>query len=129
MRETLCTHLCCPDCRSDLDLDSHEQDDAEILSGTLSCPACDQRWPIVRGVPRFVPDDLPRDVRHTARNFGTSWRIWNDIDDDRYRRQLLEWLPLLSPDDVRNRTLLDGGCGKGRHLRVMAGFGAPRGHR
>ena len=124
MRETLCNHLCCPECGSDLDLEPDEIDDDEILSGSLSCPSCEQRWPIVRGVPRFVPDDLPRDVRHTARNFGTSWRIWNDIDDDRYRRQLLEWLPLLSPDDVRNRTLLDGGCGKGRHLRVMAGFGA-----
>lgn len=124
MRETLCNHLCCPECGSDLDLEPDELDDGEILSGSLSCPSCEQRWPIVRGVPRFVPDDLPRDVRHTARNFGTSWRIWNDIDDDRYRRQLLDWLPFLSPQDVRDRTVLDGGCGKGRHLRVMAGFGA-----
>ncbi len=124
MRDTLCKHLCCPDCRGDLVLEPTERDGLEIITGTLSCPPCGERWPIVRGVPRFVGDELTGDVRHTAKNFGTSWKIWSDIDDDRYRAQLLEWMPSLSPDDIKGKTLLDGGCGKGRHLRVMAGFGA-----
>ena len=36
MRETLCKLLCCPDCGSDLGLDPDDQDDGEILSGTLT---------------------------------------------------------------------------------------------
>ncbi len=124
MRITLVKHLCCPDCRSDLVVDPGVCDGDEIVTGSLSCPPCGERWPIVRGVPRFVGDELSGDIRHTARNFGTSWKIWNDIDDDRYRRQLMAWMPYLSSDDVKGRTLLDGGCGKGRHLRVMAGFDA-----
>jgi SAM-dependent methyltransferase len=75
-------------------------------------------------VPRFVGDELSGDVRHTAKNFGASWKIWNSIDDDRYHTQLLRWMPSLSPGDVAGKTLLDGGCGKGRHLRVMAGLDA-----
>lgn len=124
MRDTLCEHLCCPDCRSSLGLEPGRRDGDEIVTGDLRCAACEHRWPIVRGVPRFVGGELSDDVRHTARNFGASWKMWSDIDDDRYRGQLLGWMPFLSPDDVKGATLLDGGCGKGRHLRVMAGFGA-----
>ena len=97
MRDTLCKHLCCADCRGPLVLEPGERDGDEIISGTLSCGKCEQRWPIVRGVPRFVGDELSGDVRHTAKNFGTSWKIWNSIDDDRYHAQLLRWMPSLSP--------------------------------
>ena len=124
MRETLCRHLCCPECRSDLELHQGELDDDEIMTGSLFCPACGGDYPIVGGVARFVGDRLPGQLGHTARNFGTSWKIWREIDDERYRKQMLKWLPALEPESYRDKTLLDVGCGKGRHLRVTAGFGA-----
>ncbi|MHC4801681.1 MAG: methyltransferase domain-containing protein [Planctomycetota bacterium] len=124
MRETLCRHLCCPECRSDLELRRGELDGDEIMTGSLSCPDCRKDYPIVGGVARFVGEDLSGALRRTARNFGTSWKIWCEIDDDRYRKQMMAWLPALEPEDYRDKTLLDTGCGKGRHLRIVAGFGA-----
>ncbi|MHC5007465.1 MAG: methyltransferase domain-containing protein [Planctomycetota bacterium] len=124
MRDTLCRHLCCPECRSDLDLQRGEQDGDEILTGSLDCSACGRRYGIVGGVARFVGEGLSGDLEHTARNFGTSWKIWSEIDDERYRKQMLAWLPAMRAGDFQGKTLLDAGCGKGRHLRIVAGFGA-----
>ena len=93
MRDTLCKHLCCPDCRSDLVLEPGVRDGDEIMTGSFSCAACGGRWPIVRGVPRFGGDELSGDVRHTARNFGASWKFWSDIDDDLYLAHILRWIP------------------------------------
>ncbi len=124
MRQTLCQYLECPVCRSGLKLSAGESDGDEILDGDFTCTGCGRITPIVGGVPRFIPKDLSHDVQHTARNFGASWKIWREIDDVRYRRQLLQWLPSLVPQDVEGKTVLDAGCGKGRHLRTMAQLGA-----
>ena len=40
MRDTLCDHLGCPDCRRVLVLEVTERDGEEILAGTLGCAAC-----------------------------------------------------------------------------------------
>lgn len=87
MREALCQFVVCPGCGGDLAVEAAETDGDEILSGDLVCAGCGRRVPVAGGVPRFLTGDLARDVEHTARNFGASWKIWRDIHDDRYRRQ------------------------------------------
>lgn len=124
MREGLLNYLRCPLCRGRLDLQAGERDGPHILSGTLSCAACRRDFPILAGVPRMLPGELPADLALTARNFGESWKIWKDIHDERYRWQFLRWLQPLQPADFQDRVILDAGCGKGRHLRVVAQFGA-----
>lgn len=122
MRTSLLAHLCCPGCRCDLELQPGRRQGSEIITGTLRC-RCGEAYEIRDGVPRFVRA-LTGQQAHTARNFGTSWKIWRGIDEERYRWQLLNWLPPLEPDDFRDRRVLDVGCGKGRHLRLTAKFGA-----
>jgi len=94
------------------------------MQGSLGCSACQHDFPITGGVPRLLSRELPPDVAHTARNFGRSWRLWRQIDDERYRWQFLRWMQPLQPADFAGRRVLDMGCGKGRHLRVVAQFGA-----
>ena len=94
------------------------------MQGRLRCPACDRDYPIAGGVPRLLARELPPDMARTARNFAQSWRLWNQIDDERYRWQFLRWMQPLQPADFAGRIVLDMGCGKGRHLRVAAQFGA-----
>jgi len=124
MRDGLLAYLRCPLCRGDLSLSADEREGPHIMQGHLHCCACQHDYPIARGVPRLLARELPPDMAHTARNFGKSWRLWSQIDDDRYRWQFLRWMQPLGPANFADRLVLDMGCGKGRHLRVVAQFGA-----
>ena len=79
--------LCCCNCRCNLSLEARRKEGPEVMEGTLTCHGCGAAYPITNGVPRFLPSDLAADVRHTARNFGASWKIWHGIDDGKYERQ------------------------------------------
>ncbi len=94
------------------------------MRGRLRCASCPRDYPILGGVPRLLSGALPPDMAHTAHNFGQSWRMWNQIDDERYRWQFLRWVQPLQPTDFADRLVLDMGCGKGRHLRVASLLGA-----
>ena len=50
--------LACPVCKGDLELSVEEQDEEEIVSGSLYCSKCDERYPIVDRIPNLLPKDL-----------------------------------------------------------------------
>ncbi|MDF1557855.1 MAG: methytransferase partner Trm112 [ANME-2 cluster archaeon] len=50
--------LCCPMCKSDLVLTVDEEDDKEIISGSLFCEKCNEHYPIEDGIPNMLPPDL-----------------------------------------------------------------------
>ena len=58
MQEDLMEILCCPLDKHDLDLDVTEQDDEEILTGTLTCTECGEGYPIEDGIPNLLPPDM-----------------------------------------------------------------------
>lgn len=58
MQEDLMEILCCPLDKHDLDLDVTEQDDEEILTGTLTCTECGEAYPIEDGIPNLLPPDM-----------------------------------------------------------------------
>ncbi len=64
MRTELLDIIACPVCKGALTLqaDSVAGDDAvipgEVLSGTLNCPPCDERYPITDGIPNLLPPDM-----------------------------------------------------------------------
>ena len=59
----------------------------------------------------------------TVRQFGASWQIHDHLEDY-FEQQFLDWVAPLGRDDFRDRVVLDAGCGKGRHSRVIAKWGA-----
>lgn len=70
MHEPHVDHLCCPACTGGLQLADAERDAAaRIESGNLVCAGCSESYPIVRGIPRFVP------VENYATSFGVQWLL------------------------------------------------------
>jgi SAM-dependent methyltransferase len=123
MRERLLEWLVCPVCEGGLALRDAGGRDGEIDDGVLRCEGCDGRYPIVRGIPRMVPDGVGAAAAATAERFGYEWTRFAEIRPE-YREQFLGWIAPVGPDAFAGRRVVDGGCGKGRHLRLAAEFGA-----
>lgn len=121
MKETLCQYLACPECGGDLSLRIEDREDAEIISGALACGDCPRAWPIQGGIPRFAA--LDEDQRETAENFGAQWLEFDHLGEH-HKQQFLDWIAPVTPEFVKGKVVLEGGCGKGRHTRLIGSWGA-----
>jgi uncharacterized protein YbaR (Trm112 family) len=45
-------------CKGDLVLAVDEEDDKEIIKGSLFCGKCNEYYPIEEGIPNMLPPDL-----------------------------------------------------------------------
>ena len=62
MRRDLVEILVCPMCQGELLLTVDEENDQEIVRGTLFCARCDERYPIEDTIPNLLPPDLRRQM-------------------------------------------------------------------
>lgn len=123
MKADLVHLLQCPACRGHLDLIGVDHAEGEIESGRLRCQVCMKTFPVVRGVPRFVPTD------NYAQSFSLQWdrfrttqldsRTGLPISRDRFLRQS-GW----DPGELEGARVLDVGCGAGRFAEVALSYGA-----
>ncbi|MDQ3489960.1 MAG: methyltransferase domain-containing protein [Acidobacteriota bacterium] len=125
MKEKLLDLLACPTCGGDLLLAyASKYDGKEIIEGVLTCKKCGREYEVVRGVPRFVDlTKIEEDKAETAENFGWQWTHFTQ-EDAKYSEQLLGWLQPVKPEFFSGRIVLEGGCGKGRHTKLAAEWGA-----
>jgi len=49
--------LACPVCKGELELTVKEENEKEIVSGSLYCRKCDERYPIVDTIPNLLPPE------------------------------------------------------------------------
>jgi len=88
--------------------------------------------PVVGGIPRFVRPSSDRAEERTRRAFEIEWqrfggeeRIYGGTAAESMRLLFDEFgQPELTPQWVKGRRVLDGGCGHGRYVRGMAELGA-----
>ncbi len=125
MREKLLELLACPNCGGDILLAyASKYEDKQIIEAVLSCKKCEREYKVVRGVPRFADlDKIEQDKLETAENFGWQWTHFTQ-EDAKYNEQFLGWLQPVKPDFFRDKLVLEGGCGKGRHTSLAAKWGA-----
>ena len=126
----------------------------EIIEGKLTCPACGHHYPIVKGIPRLLPETLLResllnyhpdfldrrgdefsipvknrtgtDRKKTATMHAFSYQ-WTTFTEnmDYFKELFLGFVrPFLDEADFKDRLVLEVGCGSGRPASVAAGFGA-----
>lgn len=125
MKPTLVDYLSCPSCSGAIVLQSAAHEEGlEIIEGALACGSCARKFPIVRGIPRFAsPENLEPDKAATAENFGWQWQHFTH-GDELYAEQFLGWIAPVRPEFFKDKLILEGGCGKGRHTLLAAGWGA-----
>lgn len=123
MRKSLLEYLCCPDCKGELELQVTAFSGEEITEGEVRCPACASGWPIRGGIPRFVSFETGDAHQQTAINFGEQWLVFDHVSEH-HRQQFRDWIAPVTPEFVRGRVVLEGGCGKGRHTRQIGEWGA-----
>jgi len=125
VKERLLQYLCCPACSGAVEVaDVERRDASEIMEAELSCASCRTRWPVVRGVPRFASiEGVAEDKAATAERFGWQWQHFTQTDE-KYEQQFLGWLAPVRPEFFKDKLVLEGGCGKGRHTQLAAQWGA-----
>lgn len=125
MKEKLLDLLACPTCGGDILLAvAIVYEGKEIIDGVLTCRKCTREYKVVRGVPRFVDlGKIEEDKAATAENFGWQWTNFTQ-EDPKYNEQFLGWLQPVKPDFFKDKIVLEGGCGKGRHTKLAAEWGA-----
>jgi SAM-dependent methyltransferase len=125
MKERLLHFLSCPLCDRAVEIDATSQrDGAEIIEAELACRSCRARWPVTRGIPRFADLGLVNEEKAaTAARFGWQWQHFTQTDE-KYEQQFLGWIAPVTPEFFRNKIVLEGGCGKGRHTRIASEYGA-----
>lgn len=58
MKKDLLDILACPVCKGPLELSVEEEDEKEVITGTLSCARCSQHYPIREAIPNLLPPEL-----------------------------------------------------------------------
>ena len=125
MKEKLLDLLACPTCGGDILLAyASKYDGKEIIDAVLTCKKCTREYKVVRGVPRFADlGKIEEDKAATAENFGWQWTNFTQ-EDPKYNDQFLGWLQPVKQDFFKDKIILEGGCGKGRHTKLAAEWGA-----
>jgi SAM-dependent methyltransferase len=125
VKERLLDLLACPFCGGDILLAyASKYEEKEIIDAVLTCKKCTREYKVVRGVPRFADlGKMEKDKAETAENFGWQWTHFTQ-EDPKYNDQFLGWLRPVTPDFFEGQVVLEGGCGKGRHTKLAAEWGA-----
>src|SRR3954468_11188570 len=114
--------LCCPESREPLTLHADRTlASGMVLSGELRS-ASGKRYPIVRGIPRFVA------AEQYASSFGFEWTRWPRVQFESenvgrpmegHTTRMWERITGAGLGDVAGKTIVDFGCGPGRFLDVV----------
>jgi ubiquinone/menaquinone biosynthesis C-methylase UbiE len=102
--------------------DAEGPDRDQIDSGVLECRGCGRSYPVVRGIPRFVP------TANYAGSFGFQWNRHAQTQLDSHSCLTIShdrlWAALGGKADLAGLRVLEAGSGAGRFTEVLAASGA-----
>ena len=58
MKKELMDILACPMCKNPLELTVEEEDDKEVINGSLYCANCSENYPIKGAIPNLLPPEV-----------------------------------------------------------------------
>ncbi len=123
MKIELLNFLRCPSSRQGLKLEDPNANLTDIEDGWLVSEDGQQRYPVLKGIPRFVPQS------NYADNFGMQWNHFRLTQLDSYSGQPISterfWQATgWKPEQLKDQWVLDAGCGAGRFAEVALLAGA-----
>ncbi|MFH1353953.1 MAG: methyltransferase domain-containing protein [bacterium] len=129
MRHQHLEYLTDPATGQPLTLTIYDQQGPHIISGLLASPS--HRYPIIDGIPRLTPQSqLKKDAafnthqKKTADSFSYEWN--NIYQENEFEKQnFLHFLgPFIKACNLKDKKILDAGCGSGRFAKQAALCGA-----
>lgn len=151
MRKRLLNFINCPVCKKDLSIKVFKEDNGEVKQGLLFC-SCGQSFPIIENIPRILVGDLRMSIyeqfpdffkkykdflpkeklnkkikdnnlkKKTSKSFGYQWQKFPTVLKEWEKNFKFYFEPLKSFDLLKDKTILDAGCGNGRHSYYVAKF-------
>ncbi len=151
MKQRLLSLLTCPSCSGTLSLEVWEMSATEIVEGLLHCQ-CGEAFPIIGGVPRILPGSLRSELHKdyasffaansrrlppcllpdaesgvtvagkTQRSFGFEWTKFSMMRSQ-WERNFWGYMAPHAAEFLQGKTILDAGCGMGRHLYYASRHG------
>lgn len=130
MKLSALDHIACLHCLSKLNLNPEFSRDPdhqeEIYEGTLTCSneSCRKQFRLSGGVPRMVDEGTSSatDIR-TGKSFAAEWKRFARMDE-RYKQQFYDWIAPVEEPFLKDKLVLECGCGKGRHAKIIHESGA-----
>ena len=103
----------------------------EITEGTLHCSSCNAEYPVIKKVPRMIPDLDHEGAQQVRNRFEFQWESWGAEEkifgrtQDENTEYILKGHSSLNGEKFFDGKLaLDGGCGHGRFLKSFSSLGA-----
>ncbi|MFH1902561.1 MAG: methyltransferase domain-containing protein [Candidatus Omnitrophota bacterium] len=98
------------------------QENGSVCEGEFVCRACGMHYPVISGIPRFVPTE------NYAGSFGYQWNIHRKTQLDSYTGLPLSRKRLFAvsqwSENLQGQQILEAGSGAGRFTEVLLKTGA-----
>ena len=120
MQTKLLEVLACPNCEGDFTCTATQTDESgEVVEGRLHCSNEGHEFPIVDGIPRFVPAD------NYAASFGYQWNRFkleqiDSANGTKLSAQRFYAETGWTKEWLKGKWILDAGCGAGRFVDVVS---------
>lgn len=124
MRKNLLNYIVCPDCFGTFGLSVESESRDEVESGSLNCERCHKSYPIVRFIPRLLDsDNVTGEEAKVRQGFGFQWNTFKKVEpsDETY---FYGCISPVTKSDLKDKIVLDAGCGMGRFTFNTAKAGA-----
>ncbi|MDD2753518.1 MAG: methyltransferase domain-containing protein [Candidatus Portnoybacteria bacterium] len=121
MEETLIEIIVCPECGAKFSFENILRENGVIVSGDIKCSSCGKIYPIIKGIPRLLPESDRFD--NYSKNF-EHYLLRMDWHKAKRNKERFYELTGWEKGDLVGKDILDAGCGNGRWLVQFAEEGA-----
>lgn len=129
MREKLLKFIVCPNCNGSLSFKNALYKGEHIWEGSLSCANCKSTFFIKNGVPRLLVDSNIYPTSKKYKHIFSAWSEGEFGEGELYghseEEELSDFFVAfdITSSDLRNKFILDAGCGVGRLTKNLGRFG------